>query len=505
MLCAYVSQPSCRAGESATLHASGDVGRVSVRVERQGPSAETTALLEGVPVEPLDVPASAIEAGCGWPPVAEIRTETGWRSGFYLIRLEGGGEVAHAMLVVRPARRRSERVLIVTTTTYQAYNDFGGANAYSRGQPYYEGGAPVLSWRRPFAPGFLWKPPGAPRLADKTPPPDIPPVLDWAWRTGSSVWSAASGWPASEQPFVLWAENEGYAFDYLTSHDLDRDPTCLDGYALAVAAGHDEYWSWRMRDTAEAFIERGGNFCFFSGNSVFWQVRLDSEGTMTAYKADWRNDPLYATADRRLTTGLWSNPVTERPENTLTGVSFAHGGYARTMGASPRGAGGFFVCRPSHWIFENTELRYGDMIGAETVLAGYELDGCDITLRRGLPVATGRDGTPADFLPLALAPAQLLRRDLAPMLYPEDAMSDFDVVVDQVASSAASPFDVEDFRQGFGVMGVREGPAGAVFTASTTEWGAALAGGDALVAQMTRNLLDRLGAPRSEGGPDDRP
>ncbi len=448
MLCAYVSQPSCRAGESATLHASGDVGRVSVRVERQGPSAETTAFLEGVPVEPLDVPASAIEAGCGWPPVAEIRTETGWRSGFYLIRLEGGGEVA---------------------------------------------------------PGFLWKPPGAPRLADKTPPPDIPPVLDWAWRTGSSVWSAASGWPASEQPFVRWAENEGYAFDYLTSHDLDRDPTCLDGYALAVAAGHDEYWSWRMRDTAEAFIERGGNFCFFSGNSVFWQVRLDSEGTMTAYKADWRNDPLYATADRRLTTGLWSNPVTERPENTLTGVSFAHGGYARTMGASPRGAGGFFVCRPSHWIFENTELRYGDMIGAETVLAGYELDGCDITLRRGLPVATGRDGTPADFLPLALAPAQLLRRDLAPMLYPEDAMSDFDVVVDQVASSAASPFDVEDFRQGFGVMGVREGPAGAVFTASTTEWGAALAGGDALVAQMTRNLLDRLGAPRSEGGPDDWP
>lgn len=53
MLCAHVSHPSRRAGASATLHAGGDVGRVTIRVERQGPVPETTAILKNVRVDPL--------------------------------------------------------------------------------------------------------------------------------------------------------------------------------------------------------------------------------------------------------------------------------------------------------------------------------------------------------------------------------------------------------------------------------------------------------------------
>jgi hypothetical protein len=43
-----------------------------------------------------------------------------------------------------------------------------------------------------------------------------------------------------------------------------------------------------MRDTTEAFIARGGNVAFFSGNTSFWQVRMedaDDTGTATRWSA----------------------------------------------------------------------------------------------------------------------------------------------------------------------------------------------------------------------------
>ena len=41
-----------------------------------------------------------------------------------------------------------------------------------------------------------------------------------------------------------------------------------------------------MRDTVEGFIARGGNAAFLSGNTAFWQVRIEDDGgdTMVGYK-----------------------------------------------------------------------------------------------------------------------------------------------------------------------------------------------------------------------------
>ena len=48
----------------------------------------------------------------------------------------------------------------------------------------------------------------------------------------------------------------------------------LEGHRLFLSAGHDEYWSWGMRETLDAFTDAGGNAAIFSGNTCFWQVRL---------------------------------------------------------------------------------------------------------------------------------------------------------------------------------------------------------------------------------------
>ena len=50
-----------------------------------------------------------------------------------------------------------------------------------------------------------------------------------------------------------------------------------DGYDLVIGVGHDEYWSAGQRATIEEHVRRGGNYASFSGNTMFWQVRLEDD------------------------------------------------------------------------------------------------------------------------------------------------------------------------------------------------------------------------------------
>ena len=174
-----------------------------------------------------------------------------------------------------------------------------------------------------------------------------------------------------------------------------------------------------FRDTVEAFIGRGGNVAFLSGNTAFWQVRLEdrtAQGpatTMVGYKGMFKNDPVYGTERQGELTTIWSDVLVERPENLMTGVSFARGGYHRIGKRATNGAGGYTVHRADHWLFDGTGLGYGDVLGAASTIVGYECDGCDFTYRDGLPYPTGADGTPSTFEILGTAPAAHFTRTTA--------------------------------------------------------------------------------------------
>src|SRR5690606_23911337 len=153
----------------------------------------------------------------------------------------------------------------------------------------------------------------------------------------------------------------------------------------------------------------GGRWAVFSGNTCFWQVRLDA-GTraMTCFKGSARGrDPIRDTDPSRLTS-MWSDPLIGRPENLTIGLSFTRGGYAHVGDATPRSAGGFEIQRPDHWALAGTGLRYGDQLGAADTVVGYEVDGCQLTMRDGVLVPTGADGTPPDLQVIGTAPARLL-------------------------------------------------------------------------------------------------
>jgi hypothetical protein len=500
----YAAPTSVAPGERVALHISATVPRVAVEIARVGAAREVVWQRDGVAVEQHAIPDDVAANGCGWPATLSVEVGRDWRSGYYEITfrapdVDGSAATSHAFFVVRG--RGAEIVLALSTTTWCAYNDWGGPNLYM--------GASRVSFDRPLPRGFLTRP-AAPndRLANVTSPGDreVSGWIEYLSQHGVGVWSGAAGWYNWERRFIAWAEAQGYSIDLLTNLDLHARPDVLDAYRLYLSVGHDEYWSWEMRDTVERFIAAGGNAAFFSGNTAFWQVRIDG-GSMICWKdRAAESDPVVGTPDERRMTGLWSHPRIGRPENTLTGVSFCRGGYARIGGGAPRGSGGYTVHRPEHWAFAGTGLRWGDVLGAEPVVVGYETDGCALRLVAGRPEPTGEDGTPASFVVLATSPARLWSNDpgdsdlpavMQPGVYaptPEGHKpGELEVIAAQVGGDA-HPETIARFAHGHCVMGSYE-QGGTVFTTGCTDWAYGL-GRDAAVDRVTVNVLDRLSRPR---------
>jgi len=484
----YAWPQSVTAGETVALRAAGPPAEAELRIHRIGLHRDLV-WSGNITLEPHDLPADAAANGCPWPDSATVDVPESWRSGYYEVSLRTRAGFRHDALgffVVRASSVDPSRPLMaLTTNTWNAYNDFGGRNLYSRGTR--------VSFARPMAPGLLKKPDGPGSRVAVVDAPDraMHAHVTYVRDHGFTDWAGSAGWPNAELGFVRWAEQCGYEIDYAINADLERVPGLLDGRRLYLSVGHDEYWSWEMRDTVESFVRGGGNAVFLSGNTSFWQVRLEDDGaTMIGFKDQFAKDPVYGTDRQHLLTSMWSDHLIGRPENDMTGVTFSRAGYHRIGKAVGVGAGGYTVYRPEHWIFEGTETVYGDVIGAGAVTVGYECDGCEFTMRDGLPYPTGADGTPADFEILGLAPARPFGRDNAPRGVAEGARSECEFIAWRVLDSE-EPEAVARFEHGHAMMGVHR-PGGNVFTAGTTEWAWGVINQDPVIERITRNLINRL-------------
>jgi N,N-dimethylformamidase beta subunit-like protein len=467
----YCTPLSVFPGDPVALHASGEGGPVDIEVVRDG--AHPEVVWRAAAVRVLDAPATdnSPELGCGWDVTTIIPTDRLWRSGLYIVRL-GGADRPSAWFVVRaPQPSRDRALLVLATNTWNAYNDFGGRNLYT--------GAVTLSFERPLAAGLLAKPGGTgERVVEGRAYAEYTRVNDL------SLWHGMSGWAGQERRFALWAEREGIPLDYAISADLEHEPGLLDGYAVYVSVGHDEYWTWGMRDAVESFVAAGGRAAFLAGNTCYWQVRLEGH-TMVCYKHRFVEDPLHGSDDTHLTTTMWSDPLTNRPETTMTGLSFTRGGYARTARSVPRGSGGYEVHRADHWLLAGTRLRRGDLLGAQDVIVGYECDGCDLALVDGLPTATGAGGTSSTFEVVATAPATPFDRHTTPLPLAPGGDYELEFHARRLLGDD-SPTNRERLRHGHAVLGTYTS-GGTVVSVGCTEWAYGL--GDPVVAQVTRNIL----------------
>lgn len=438
----YAGRVSYVPGEELTLHLSTTAPKVAVEIARVGARPEVVWSSPSVVGHEHPVPEDASSRGCHWPIAMSLKIPAEWRSGYYQVTMrvrDGGGKYIQrnartaegsCFFVLRPAEpgKNSKILLQLSTHTYNAYNNWGGFSLYAyNGRGGNQGHR--VSYERPPASQF-------------------------------------SSW---EQPFVEWAERNGYVLDYATNGDLEFHPEILKSYRLVLSVGHDEYWSAPMRDNLEKFIADGGNVAFFSGNTCCWQVRSEDNGqALTCWKQSYLWDPVYGARGNYATlSSIWSHHLIKRPENQLTGVGFPWGGYHKSHGQLMDASGAFTVHRPEHWIFAGTDLKRDDTFGSKDTIVGYECDGCELEWKDGLPFATHRDGTPDSFTVLGTAPAQW---------HPDDCQW-YD--------------EWENGRQGHAVLGVYT-RGGTVFTCGSTDWSHGLRGGDAAVERITKNVLDRL-------------
>ncbi len=479
MIEGYAWPQSVAPGEEVALHVSTDASSFDFEIAREGAEREiaSSGSADGAQSE---IPPGASENGCGWPSSTSCRAPE--RSGYYSVSLRAGDEATDAFFVVRPGPDPAPILLVLSTATWNAYNDWGGPSLYT--------GGTRVAFERPLAKGFLEKPDPARRKMQPTPDREAGWYFEWAEPLGLSLWSGGAGWWNWERPFVRWAEANGYALDVAISQDLERHPEVLDGHRLFLSVGHDEYWSWGMRDTLDAFTEGGGNAAIFSGNTCFWQVRFeDDHRAMTCFKYRVEEDPVLGTGEERYLSGVWSDRRIGRPETSTIGLTFTRGGYSRYGLGVPRASGAYTVWRPEHWIFEGTELRYGDALGLADTIVAYEVDGCELQMIDGLPFPTHADGAPESLEVLATAPARLWSKEEQPPRYAHEP--------GELENAAEAIFGdqwrthVHRMSNNHACMAVFERPGGGtVFNAGVTDWTYGL--GDPAVDRITRNVLDRL-------------
>lgn len=211
-----------------------------------------------------------------------------WSPGVYVFVLRTArGLQAHVPYVVTSPSARGMVALVVPTTTWQAYNDWGGYSLY-RGPPG-DVRSHAVSFQRPYAA------PGSSQLT-----------------TGVV-------------PVVRLAEGLRLPLAYGTNVDVHESPDWLAGATAYVSMGHDEYWTSAMRRHVTAARDGGTNLAFLGANTMYWRIRLPawrgSDTRMVGYRSDAQLDPMQGRRPAAV-TGRFRDDPAPAPENELTGMLY---------------------------------------------------------------------------------------------------------------------------------------------------------------------------------------
>src|SRR3954454_23164434 len=201
-----------------------------------------------------------------------------WLSGVYLAKLTGLTDQlvpkeSYIIFVVRDDGRSSDFLAQLSTTTWHAYNRWGGFSAYSV-SPAEQVWAQELSFDRPFqSPDYAAgkSGSGAGLFLNNFTSKCSPHTPQGGFGNGRF-----GGW---EHSLIRWLERAGYDVTYCTNTDLHDLQDPFQGRSCFLSLGHDEYWSAEMFDSLSSAVGQGLNACFLSGNTLFRRILLSKEGS----------------------------------------------------------------------------------------------------------------------------------------------------------------------------------------------------------------------------------
>jgi hypothetical protein len=183
--------------------------------------------LRGI-VQPIPSPDPTTGlAECNWSggytlTVSNPFDPTDWVSGIYLAKLTGSsGNQSYIIFVVRDDSRPSDLICQSTETTSQAYNAWGGKSLYNYNST---NSIPAVkvSFNRPYDDGE---------------------------GTGEFLSYEFDG--------IAYLESQGYDLTYSTDIDTHANGAALIQHKGFLVMGHDEYWSYEMRQNVTAARDHG--------------------------------------------------------------------------------------------------------------------------------------------------------------------------------------------------------------------------------------------------------
>lgn len=218
---------------------------------------------------------------CRWEPSHSVNIPASAKPGVYVgrfaFRREGKPLRYDVAFLVRrsPARPKAPILVICSTNTWQAYS--ATPFAVNSLEPFWETtgqdnahpGAPAYCCYRNHAQG---QPTYA--VGMKLPWPVAGPEVIFSQQDLNY-----SHLMRSELFAHRWLEQNGYEFDVASDHDLHLDPDQLRGYKVVVINGHSEYWSEESYRAVDEFLHSGGAAIVMSGNTMFWRVSYDADGS----------------------------------------------------------------------------------------------------------------------------------------------------------------------------------------------------------------------------------
>ena len=230
-----------------------------------------------------------------WKTTLKFSVGQDWTPGFYLIAsISPKGTIESvAPLIVRSPLASSKLVLIHSTLTWDAYNQFGGRSLYLGP------GGSIVSRRLERS-----------RVVSLDRPFDG---------------SGANHIDRDGITLVQFLEKQGLNFDQISDVDLDQWPSISTHYNGIVFSGHAEYFTRRMFNTIIADRNQGINLAFLGANNAYWQTRLGKspigpDRHMIVYRVA-TEDPV---TDNNQVTVEFQDPHVNTPPNLITGTE-THG------------------------------------------------------------------------------------------------------------------------------------------------------------------------------------
>lgn len=256
--------------------------------------------------------------------------------------------------VVAPDTPRQPLAVLASNITWNAYNAFGGRSNYINADalpptPTVNARLELHRYTNPDHANYA-SDTYAPLSFERPELINLVPENEQA--TNPIEGRTACHLAPAEWRLLAWLEREGFGYDYYGETQLNSGVLNLNDYRVLIISTHPEYWSRKMYFDLKSWVqERGGKLLYLGGNGLNCEVEFLDDFTITVHNGKERDNEKNGMESRL-------HPRVESEANLL-GVVFTATGI---MTGAP-----FRVTNSSHWAFEGTGLKTGDVFGEKSL------------------------------------------------------------------------------------------------------------------------------------------